>query len=155
MIYTEMTRKAVNLAFKAHEGTVGKDGLPYVTHPLHVAEGAETEEETIVALLHDVAEDTDVTLEQIRAMGFSDPVMEALTLLMHDKDTPYLEYVAKVRENELARKVKMLDMRHNMDMSRLAGLQEADRERLEKKYRDAWRLLTDENEGQRRSTSTT
>ena len=137
MIYTEMTRKAVNLAFKAHEGTVGKDGLPYVTHPLHVAE------------------DTDITLEQIRAMGFSEPVMEALTLLTHDKETPYLEYVAKVRENELARKVKMLDMRHNMDMSRLAGLQEADRERLEKKYRDAWRLLTDENEGQRRFTSTT
>ena len=145
MIYTEMTQKAINLAFAAHGTTPGKDGIPYVAHPLHVAEGAETEEETIVALLHDVAEDTDVTLDQIRAVGFSDSVMEALALLTHDKSEPYLEYVSRVRENELARKVKILDMRHNMDMTRLAGLPEADRQRLESKYRKAWLLLTDDS----------
>ena len=144
MIYTEMTNKAINLAFAAHAGVIGKDGLPYVTHPLHVAEGAETEEETIVALLHDVVEDTDVTLEDISAMGFSENVMEALALLTHDKNIPYLEYVAKVRENELARKVKILDMHHNMDMTRLGAMPDEVRQRLEKKYAEAWRLLTEQ-----------
>ncbi len=143
MIYTELTKKAMRLAFAAHEGVTGKDGLPYVTHPLHVAEGAETEEETIVALLHDVVEDSDYTLEDLRSMGFPETALEALRLLTHDKGTPYMDYVAKVRENELARRVKLLDMRHNMDTTRLDAMTDADRKRLEK-YREAYRLLTEE-----------
>ena len=142
MIYTELTKKAIRLAFKAHEGVTGKDGLPYVTHPLHVAEGAETEEETIVALLHDVVEDSDYTLQDLQDMGFPETAIEALRLLTHDKEIPYLEYVGTVRENELARKVKKLDMQHNMDVTRLDTVTEKDRARLEK-YEKAYRLLTD------------
>ncbi len=69
MIYTELTKKAMKLAFKAHEGVTGKDGLPYVMHPLHVAEGVEMEDETIAALLHDVVEDSDCTLETFGPWG--------------------------------------------------------------------------------------
>ena len=81
MIYTDNTKKALKLCFAAHKEQKDKSGLPYVFHPFHLAEQMEDEESTVVALLHDVAEDTDYTLEDIAAMGFSRNVMEALALL--------------------------------------------------------------------------
>lgn len=119
MIYTENTKKALKLCFEAHKEQKDKSGLPYVFHPFHLAEQMEDEESTVVALLHDVAEDTDYTLEDIAAMGFSRNVMEALALLTHDEAVPYMEYVKALRNNLIARRVKLADLRHNSDLSRL------------------------------------
>ena len=119
MIYTENTKKALKLCFEAHKEQTDKSGLPYVFHPFHLAEQMEDEESTVVALLHDVAEDTDYTLEDIAAMGFSRNVMEALALLTHDEAVPYMEYVKALRNNLIARRVKLADLRHNSDLSRL------------------------------------
>ena len=103
MLYTETTKKALKLAFDAHKDQLDKSGLPYVFHPFHLAEQMETEDETVVALLHDVVEDTKYTFDDIRAMGFSEKVIEALTLLTHDDAEPYLDYAARLRDNALAR----------------------------------------------------
>ena len=119
MIYTENAKKALKLCFEAHKEQTDKSGLPYVFHPFHLAEQMEDEESTVVALLHDVAEDTDYTLEDIAAMGFSRNVMEALALLTHDEAVPYMEYVKALRNNLIARRVKLADLRHNSDLSRL------------------------------------
>lgn len=140
MIYTEMTNKAMVLAYEAHQGQYDKSGLPYVFHPFHLAEQMETEEAVTAALLHDVAEDTDYTLEDLRSMGFPDTVTDALALLTHDPSVPYMEYVARLKSNPIARSVKLADLTHNSDLSRLPVVTEKDLERVEK-YRKAIKLL--------------
>ena len=95
---------------------------------------------TIVALLHDVVEDTDYTLEDIAAMGFGQDVVDALALMTHDKSVPYLEYVAKIKDNLIARTVKLADLAHNSDPTRLDAIDEKARKRLEK-YKTAIALL--------------
>ena len=140
MIYTEMTNKAMVLAYEAHQGQYDKSGLPYVFHPLHLAEQMDTEEAVTAALLHDVAEDTDYTLEDLRSMGFPDTVTDALALLTHDPSVPYMEYVARLKSNPIARSVKLADLTHNSDLSRLPVVTEKDLERVEK-YRKAIKLL--------------
>ena len=142
MIYTENTKKALKLCFEAHKEQKDKSGLPYVFHPFHLAEQMEDEESTVVALLHDVAEDTDHTLEDIAAMGFSRNVMEALALLTHDEAVPYMEYVKALRNNLIARRVKLADLRHNSDLSRLDADQ-IDEKALARvnKYAEAIKLL--------------
>lgn len=119
MIYTEMTKKAMRLCFDAHKEQKDKSGLPYVFHPFHLAEQMDTEETTVVALLHDVIEDTDYTFEDLSEMGFSKSVIDALRLLTHDDNTEYMEYVSKIKFNAVARTVKLADLRHNSDLSRL------------------------------------
>ena len=119
MIYTDMTRKAMKLCFEAHKNQVDKSGVPYVFHPFHVAESMIDEDSTVVALLHDVIEDTDHTIEDLKAMGFNDEVLEALTLMTHKKDEDYYRYIKRIRRNELAKFVKLSDLKHNSDLSRL------------------------------------
>ena len=140
MIYTEMTNKAMVLAYEAHQGQYDKSGLPYVFHPFHLAEQMDTEEAVTAELLHDVAEDTDYTLEDLRSMGFPDAVTDALALLTHDPSVPYLEYVERLKSNPIARSVKLADLTHNSDLSRLPVVTEKDLERVEK-YRKAMNLL--------------
>ena len=142
MIYTELTKKALKLSFEAHKDQVDKSGMPYVYHPFHLAEQMETEETVIVALLHDVVEDTDYTLDDIRAMGFSDSVVEALALMTHDKSVPYMDYVAKIKSNPIAKAVKLADLKHNSDLSRLDFVDEKALKRVEK-YKTAMKLLTE------------
>lgn len=122
MIYTPKTKQALKLCFEAHKNQVDKSGMPYVFHPFHVAEQMTDEISTIVALLHDVVEDTPYTLGDIAAMGFGDEVTDALALLTHDEAVPYLEYVAALRSNPVARAVKMEDLKHNSDLTRLEAL---------------------------------
>ena len=141
MIYTDATKKALLLAFAAHNGQTDKAGLPYICHPLHVAEQMTDEDSTIVALLHDVAEDTEVTLDDIAAAGFAPHIVEALTLLTHDKAVPYLDYVRRLAPNDLARRVKLGDLRHNMDDTRLGPLSAEVRQRRLDKYCPALALL--------------
>ena len=142
MIYTEMTKKALKLCFTAHKDQTDKSGMPYVFHPFHLAEQMTDEETTIVALLHDVVEDTPYTLDDLREMGFSEKVLAALTLMTHDKSIPYMDYVAKIKENKIAMTVKLADLKHNSDLSRLNNVDEKAMKRIEK-YRQAIALLSE------------
>ena len=143
MIYTPMTKKAINIMFEAHKDQRDKSGLPYVFHPFHLAEQMDTEAAVTVALLHDVVEDTDMTLEDIRAEGFSDEVCEALSLLTHEPGVPYMDYIRRIKTCPLAVKVKLADLRHNSDPTRLDALTERDIQRAEK-YKAAIALLTNQ-----------
>ncbi len=140
MIYTSATKRAMLLALDAHKGQYDKGGLPYIMHPLHVAESMETEDECVVALLHDVLEDTEITVLDLQEWGITDRQIEALKLLCHDESVPYLEYVLKLRSNPIAEKVKIADLRHNADLTRLTEASEEDRKRAEK-YKQALQLL--------------
>lgn len=142
MIYTPQTKKAVNLMFEAHKEQRDKSGLPYVFHPFHLAEQMEDETTTLVALLHDVVEDTDYTLDDLRRMGFSQEVCEAVDLMTHREGVPYMDYVRRIKTNPVAVKVKLADLRHNSDMTRMEAPTERDLQRAEK-YREAMRLLLD------------
>ena len=142
MIYTPDTKKALKLCFEAHKDQTDKAGLPYVFHPFHVAEQMPNEKATIVALLHDVIEDTSYTLQDLRDMGFDEDVLSALALMTHDKSVPYMDYVARIKENALARTVKLADLRHNSDLTRLDDINEAALARVEK-YKAAIRLLSE------------
>lgn len=140
MLYTEMTKKAMKLCFEAHKEQKDKSGMPYVFHPYHLAEQMEDEDTTVTALLHDVLEDTPLTLEDLRAMGFNERVLEALALMTHDESIPYMDYVAKLRTNEIARAVKLADLRHNSDLTRLDTVDDRALRRAGK-YRQAIALL--------------
>ena len=140
MIYTDNTKKAMKLCFKAHKDQVDKSGMPYVFHPFHVAEQMTDEVTTIVALLHDVVEDTDYTLEDIAAEGFGEDILKAVALMTHEDDVPYLDYVAKLKDNPIARAVKLADLAHNSDLSRIGEIDEETKQRLEK-YKKARAIL--------------
>lgn len=143
MIYTELTKKALKLCFDAHKEQKDKSGLPYVFHPFHLAEQMDTEETVCAALLHDVPEDTVFTLDDIDAMGFPKPVLDALSLLTHDDSVPYLEYVKRLSADPIARRVKLADLRHNSDLSRLDSVDGQALERA-RKYERAIALLSGE-----------
>lgn len=140
MIYTDQTKKALKLCFEAHKDQVDKSGLPYVFHPFHLAEQMTDEVTTIVALLHDVIEDTAYTLDDLRSMGFPVEALDALALLTHDKNVPYMDYVSRIKKNPIAKAVKLADLRHNSDLSRLDTPDNKALERVQK-YRNAIALL--------------
>jgi len=140
MIYTDKTKKAMRLCFQAHKNQLDKSGIPYVFHPIHLAEQMQDEETTLVALLHDVVEDSDYSLEDLRAMGFGETVLEAIALMTHDEKVPYMDYVAKIKPNPIARAVKIADLKHNSDLSRLDAVDDKAMARVEK-YARALRLL--------------
>ena len=121
MIYTPLTMKAMKIAYDAHHGQVDKAGVPYIFHPLHLAETMDDEISCCAALLHDTVEDTDVTLEQLAA-EFPSEVVEAVRLLTHAPGTDYYDYVRAIRENPIAMKVKFAELDHNSDQSRFAGV---------------------------------
>ena len=145
MIYTKMTKVALKLCFEVHKEQIDKSGMPYVFHPFHLAEQMSDEETTIVALLHDVVEDSDRTVEDLRAMGFREAVLEAITLMTHDPAVPYMDYVAQIKTNPIAKAVKLADLRHNSDMSRLETITDYDWVRAEK-YKKAIEILEEDNE---------
>ena len=140
MIYTPLTKKALRLCFDAHKEQVDKAGAPYVFHPFHLAEQMRDELTTVCALLHDVVEDTDITLDDIAASGFPPEVIEALSLLTHDDSVEYMDYVRAIAENSIARRVKIADLKHNSDLSRLDAADQNAQERV-KKYKRAIKLL--------------
>ena len=142
MIYTEQTKKAMIIAYNAHHGQVDKSGVRYIFHPIHVAEQMETEEECIVALLHDTVEDTNITFEVLEK-EFSATVIEALKLLTHDESIDYFDYVRKLKNNPIAKKVKLADLYHNSDITRMENPTEKDWKRKEK-YHKAILILLEE-----------
>lgn len=145
MLYTALTKKAILLCFEAHAGQLDKSGLPYVLHPLHLAEQMPDEVSAAVALLHDVVEDTPCTLDKLRELGFPDEVLAAVDLLTHRKGVPYMDYVAAIRPNPVARRVKIADLQHNSDLTRIEKVTDKDLARV-RKYQKALRLLTEPQE---------
>ena len=135
-----MTKAALKLCFEAHKNQLDKSGMPYVFHPFHLAEQMTDENTTAVALLHDVIEDTDYTLDDLRKLGFTEDVVSAVGLMTHAEDVPYMEYVAEIKKNPIAKAVKLADLRHNSDTSRLDVVTERDIAR-EAKYAEAIKLL--------------
>lgn len=140
MIYTDMTKKAIKLMFALHKDQTDKSGMPYVFHPFHLAEQMSDEETTCAALLHDTIEDTPCTPDMLRAEGFPKSVVEAVKLLTHPDGEEYLHYVARIGKNPIARAVKLADLQHNSDLTRLDSLGEKDLQRIEK-YRKAMEIL--------------
>lgn len=140
MIYTPLTKKALSLSFEAHKNQTDKSGLPYVFHPFHLAERMDDELSTVCALLHDVVEDTDYTFESLEDMGFPREVTDVLRLLTHEDGTAYEDYVKRLSGNTVAKKVKLSDLRHNSDLTRLNEITEKDIQRAEK-YKKAIAFL--------------
>lgn len=136
MIYTDLTKKAMRVCFEAHIDQCDKSGIPYVFHPIHLAEQMEEELSTAVALLHDVVEDTEWTLQDLAEEGFPPAVVEAVGLMTHEKGVLYMDYIKKIKTNAIARVVKLADLRHNSDTTRLDEVDETALRRL-KRYREA------------------
>ena len=133
---------AEKIAVKAHWGQVDKAGVPYIEHPRTVASFVESEDEKIVAMLHDVVEDTGVTLEDIRE-SFGEEIAEAVDHVTHQKGEDYMDYVRRAKENRLSKVVKLADLKHNMMIERLPSVTGADFARL-RKYEEAVKILNEE-----------
>ena len=142
MIYTDLIKKAMILSYEAHRGQYDKGGLPYIFHPFHLAEQMSKEETVVIALLHDVIEDAEYTIQDIADMGFPQVVLDALMCLTHDKAVPYMDYISKIKQNPLARVVKLADLQHNSDVSRLNSVDEETVQRIQK-YKKAIALLSE------------
>lgn len=140
MIYTNLTKKAMILCFEKHQKQLDKSGIPYPFHPFHVAESMPDEATTCVALLHDILEDTDVTCDQLSANGFTKEMIDALKLLTHDASLTYPEYIKRIKQNPLARCVKISDLKHNSDITRLNTITDEDLARLNQ-YQQALEIL--------------
>lgn len=134
---------AIQLAVKAHAGQVDKAGQVYILHPLRVMFAVEGETARMVAVLHDVVEDTEYTFADLRGMGFSDTVIEALDCLTRRDDETYMAFVERAAKHPIAKQVKLADIEDNMDIRRLPTVTEHDRSRLDR-YRRAWQLLKSE-----------
>lgn len=119
MIYTDQTRRAMCLAYRAHDGQSDKSGVPYLYHPIHLAEQMADEATVTAALLHDVLEDTAMTAQDLREAGISEDVIEAVEQLTRPDGMPYLDYVRRIRGNPIACAVKCADLRHNCDETRI------------------------------------
>jgi len=123
MIYSNMVRKAFIICFNAHKKDFDKAGYPYVFHPFFLANQMDDEDSIIVALLHDDIEDhgDKYDFNFLIQEGIGDNCCKAIDLLTHQKDVPYMDYIKKIKENPIARKVKIADLKHNSDIQRLDG----------------------------------
>jgi (p)ppGpp synthase/HD superfamily hydrolase len=129
--------KAIAIAAQAHQNQKDKSGFPYILHPIRVMMRMHSDVDMIVAILHDVVEDTDWTLEQLRAEGFSEEVLQAVAGLTHQENEGYDKFLARIESNAIARRVKLADLEDNMDVRRLNALTEKDLQRLQR-YHPAW-----------------
>ena len=131
-----MYEKAITIAIKAHQKQKDRGGKPYIYHPLYVAMNCDELKYKIVAVLHDVVEDSDITIAELRDAGFDEDILEAVDLLTKkDEDKHgqgYVEYLKRIRENDIALVVKLEDLKHNSDISRLKDVKEKDLQRVEK-----------------------
>lgn len=132
--------QAIRLSITAHTDQKDKAGEPYILHPLRLMLQCDSEEERLVAVLHDVMEDSHFSLENLKEEGFPKHVLDALLVLTHDKNDSYEDYLKKIKTNALAVKIKLLDLADNMNLSRLKSITDKDRERLEK-YKSAHKFL--------------
>lgn len=135
---------AIAIAARAHKGAKDKAGAAYILHPMRMMMRLETEAEMITAVLHDVVEDTDWTIEKLRAEGFSEEVLEAVECVTNREGESYEKFIERAGKNPIARRVKIADLEDNMNMRRIGELKPKDLERLAK-YHRSWRILTAKN----------
>ena len=136
-----MFEKALHIAQEAHKGQTDKSGKPYILHLIRVAERCNTEEERIVALLHDIVEDTPVSPTNLLNEGFSQRIVDAVVSVTRNEEETYTDFIHRCRLNPIGRVVKIHDLEDNMDITRLEWLTSADMERLNK-YLKAYKYLT-------------
>lgn len=139
--------KALQIAAKAHDGQKDRSGNPYILHPLRVMQNVDGDDAQIVAILHDVVEDTDVTLHDLRQAGFNQAVIDGVAAMTHDDDKePFADYVVRCKANAIGRQVKLADLRDNSQLSRLLMRPEEVQKDVARvqKYVLAYRFLTDE-----------
>lgn len=139
----ELLTLAIDVATRAHEGQLDKGGRPYFLHPQAVAASLDAAEHKVIAYLHDVCEDSSVTIEELRALGFPKSITDAIDVLTRRRETSYEEYIRLVKKNKSARCVKLADLRHNMDMTRIPNPTCKDYKRLEK-YKRAYQFLMED-----------
>lgn len=131
---------AITLACKAHQGQIDKGGSPYILHPLRLMLRMSSAAEMMAAVMHDVVEDGDVSLQDLRSLGFPELVVSAVDCLTRRKGEGYEGFIKRLAANPLARKVKMEDLKDNMDLTRLSDVTDKDLKRQEK-YKKALRIL--------------
>lgn len=134
---------AISVAVRAHEGQTDRAGEPYIMHPLRVMHLLHTYEEKIVGILHDVVEDTAVTLKELEELGFPPAILEALQSVTHLKGEPYIDYVARAKANVIGREVKKADLKDNANIFRLPVVEDYDLRRL-RKYHKAEKFLQED-----------
>ncbi len=139
-----LLEKAISIALAAHKGQVDKGGCPYILHPLRVMLSVETLNAKIVAVLHDVVEDSDITIDELRLAGFNEAILDAVQLLTRENEVSYEDYIKNMKSNSLAVSVKKADLNDNMNVARLSGPNNSDSKRLEK-YKRALQVLTDKS----------
>ena len=135
--------KAIDISYYAHKGQFDKAGNPYVSHPIYVAGKMKTNDEIIVALLHDVIEDTDLTLDYLIEEGYPDNIIKAIDAITRRPEEDYGHYIKRVKENPLAKCIKIEDLKHNMDLRRIKNPTDSDFQRVER-YRLAMEILLGE-----------
>ena len=138
--YNEQFQIALELAVEKHKNQTDKAGNPYILHPLHVMENVNSKEGKIVAILHDIIEDTDITENYLLKIGLSKRIVDAVVALTRSEDMDYQEYIKNLSSNPLAKEVKLADLEHNMDLKRLPTSEEKDLER-NRKYQIAYHYL--------------
>ena len=139
-----MTNKAMMVAYNAHHGQVDKCGIPYIFHPIHLAEQMDDEISCTVALLHDVVEDTEITIKDLAKL-FPVEVIDAVNLLTRNNETSYYEYIEALKSNKVAVKVKLADLDHNLDITRMTyedSLESVKVKALRSRYKKAKEILT-------------
>lgn len=134
---------AIQVALTAHAGQQDKAGQPYILHPLRLMLRMSTPEDMIVAVLHDVVEDSQITRADLERMGFAEPILDALDALTHREEQSYEDYIAAIKQVPLARRVKLADLEDNSNILRLSEVTQASLERLQK-YHTAWQTLKEE-----------
>ena len=142
MFASPQVQRAYEIAAIAHAGQVDKAGTAYIQHPLTVASFVKTDDEKTVALLHDVVEDTVVTLQDLRDAGFSANIVHAVDCVTKRDDESLKAYLQRVKSDPLATAVKLADLRHNSDLSRIPNPTEKDFARV-KRYRQELAFLAD------------
>jgi (p)ppGpp synthase/HD superfamily hydrolase len=132
--------KAILIAVQAHKGQKDRSGHPYILHPLRVMFRLHRERDMIVGVLHDIIEDTEWTLEELKKEGFSDEIVDAVNAMTRRTGETYWDFVARAKKNTIARKVKIVDLEDNMDVRRMTKITEEDQDRL-KRYHKAWVIM--------------
>ena len=137
---TQTLERAIAIAAAAHAGQLDKGGAPYILHPLKVMLRMTTLEERIVAVLHDVVEDCEISLDDLRKEGFSEVVLSAIESVTKVPGESYEDFVERAAQNPIGRVVKLADLEENSDLSRIASPSWDDLERVEKYRRAIARL---------------
>lgn len=141
MNFDELREKAMQIAEKVHSHQVDKGGNPYISHPVRVEMMCSRQEDRLVALLHDTVEDGDIASEYLIMVGFPKDVVDAVTSVSRKRGEDYFDFILRCKANPIGRRVKICDLKDNMDITRLNDLTEKDIERL-KKYHKAYKILT-------------